>query len=248
MSEGRWHGRLTARPLPDGPIDAPLSDDDRALVVQAWLGRSAAERRAGDSFLVIRDALLARHEPTPLVELATRAIDDEHRHAEICRVVASRYAGRELSAPGELTLSVPLHEGAVPELRHSLHVIGQCALNETAASAFLEACLGRAEVSLVRAALRELLSDEIDHARIGWAHLAAANVEHKRALAPWLPKLVRGYEQEWSRSFAPPPPKDLSAHGVPPRDVIVAAVEGAMRDVVWPGLVHVGFTLAPHDK
>jgi len=248
MSQGRWAGRLTARPLPDGPLDVALSDEDRALVVQAWLGRSAAERRAGDSFLVIRDALRARREPAPLIDLATRAIDDEHRHAEICRVVASRYAGRELPAPPELALSVPAHEGAAPELRHSLHVIGQCALNEPAASAFLEACLARAEVPLARAALRELLSDEIDHARIGWAHLAAAKAEHRRALAPWLPRLVRAYVEEWSRSFAPPPEKDLSAHGVPSRDVIVAAVEAAMREVVWPGLSHVGFTLSPHDK
>lgn len=239
--QGRWGGRLSSRPLPEGPVGLELDDAARTVVVEAWLGRSSAERRAGDSFAVIRDALAARDAPAPLIELAARAIDDEHRHAEICRVVAARYAGRDLPAPPPLPLVVPPHAGASDELRHSLHVVGQCALNETAASAFLEACLARAKPPLVRAALRELLADEIDHARIGWAHLAAASADHRRELGPWLPRLVRAYVVEWSRSFAPPPGMDLAAHGVPPRDEIVAAVEAAMEHVVRPGLAHLGF-------
>lgn len=240
-AQGRWGGRLSSRPLPEGPVGGELDDAARAIVVEAWLGRSAAERRAGDSFAVIRDALTARRAPLPWIELAARAIDDEHRHAEICRVVASRYAGRELPPPPPLALVVPPHVGASDDLRHSLHVVGQCALNETAASAFLEACLARAKPPLVRAALRELLADEIDHARIGWAHLAAASADHRRELGPWLPRLVRGYVAEWSRSFAPPPEMDLAAHGVPPKAEIVAAVEAAMEEVVRPGLTHLGY-------
>ena len=241
---GRWGGRLTSRPLPeDDATLATLGGEDRAIVVRAWLGRSAAERRAGDSFEVIRDALIARNEPQALIDLATRAVDDEHRHGELCRIVASRYAGAELPEPPRLALEVPVHEGASDDLRHSLHVVGQCALNETAASAFLEACLARAEGPLVRAALRELMSDEIDHARIGWAHLAAAKAEHKRALAPWIPRLIKGYVAEWAKSYAPDPPRDLSAHGVPPTVVIVEAVRAAMNEVVLPGLRHVGFVV-----
>ena len=53
-------------------------------------------------------------------------------------------------------------------------------MNETTAGVFLEVCLAHAEGALAKAALSELLSDEIDHGRIGWAHLAAVDAATRR--------------------------------------------------------------------
>ena len=126
-----------------------------------------------------------------------------------CRVVASRFAGRELAEPARLILDVPKHEGASPALRQSLHVFGQCALNETTASAFLETCLAESKVPLAHVALRELLSDEIDHARIGWAHLASLDAPSRAAVTPWLMPMMAANLSMWRDSGAPPKPSVL---------------------------------------
>src|SRR3954452_1763416 len=131
---GRWGGRLTSRPLPERDDEiAALSDEERARLAEVWMGRSATERRVGDSFAVICDALRALHVEGEPLRLAERAIDDEMRHAEICRYVASRFHGSELAPPAPLPLVVPELRGASPELKHTLHIVGQCSLNETTA-------------------------------------------------------------------------------------------------------------------
>src|SRR5262245_23066938 len=142
VSEGRWAGRLTSRPLPehDAELDA-LSPEQRSQLAAIWLARAGSERRVADAFEVVHAALVELGSEPPLQALAARAVDDEHRHAELARLVASRFAGRELDPPARLTLAVPEHRDASERVRRSLHVLGHCAMNETFASAFLEAAL-----------------------------------------------------------------------------------------------------------
>src|SRR5204863_1917294 len=134
-------------------------------------GRAASEGVVSESFRVMAASLAALHAPDELVALAARGIDDELRHAELCHHVASRVAGQALEPPAPLPFALPAIN-APEELRHSLYVLGHCALNETTASAYLRIALADASGALAHAALRELLSDEIDHSRLGWAHLA----------------------------------------------------------------------------
>jgi hypothetical protein len=244
---GRWAGRLTSRPLPDSDasIDA-LSPHDRALLADVWLARAANERRVSDSFAVIHDALRTVRAEPALIELAQRAIDDELRHAEICRVVASRFAGAELAAPSRLSLKVPEHATASPELRHTLHVVGQSCLNETLASAVLESSLATARGALVCAALRELLSDEVDHARLGWAHLASLRPELKSKLGAWLQPLARGNLRMWretQRTYAMS--TTLVEHGALTREGTEQALLDALRNLVVPGFAKLGFDVSP---
>lgn len=234
----RWAGRLTSRPLPthDRALEA-LTDEQRAELVAVWLSRAASERRVADAFQVIHRALESVHSDASLRALAARAVDDEHRHAELCRVVASRCAGRELEPPARLTLVEPEHQGAPAWLVPTLHVLGHCAMNETFASAFLEASLGCAEAPLGRAALRELLSDEVDHARVGWAHLAELSELQRAELAPWLDSLVYANLKMWREA-----PRvvvtdaTLHRHGAPTPLGIERALLGAVRDLIIPGL------------
>ena len=239
--DGRWGGRLASRALPehDASLDA-LDEAVRKACVVHWLGRAMAERRASDAFVVITDDLRKLQADPALIDLSRRAIDDELRHAEICRLVAARYAGTDVQPPRELPLEVPAHAAAPAALRPTLHVIGQCAVNETTATAFLEACLARAEGVLVPAALRELLSDDIDHARIGWAFLAAAPAPLKRALAPWVVPLLQGNLRTWRRPGPPRPNATMSEHGALAEEEIDAAVIEAMRALIVPGLAQVG--------
>ncbi len=242
---GRWAGRLTSRPLADvdETIDA-LTKEERAACVVEWLGRAAAERRASDAFQVIESALASVDADPVLRSLGTRAIDDELRHAEICRLVAERYAGHALEAPKRLSLEAPAHAEAPARLRPALHVIGQCAINETTATAYLEACLASARGPLVRGALRELLSDDVDHARIGWAFLVSLTPEAKRAIEPFLVPMVRAHVRTWRKPSPPRPSARLSEHGALDPKAIDEAVVESVRALIVPGLDAVGIESA----
>jgi hypothetical protein len=238
----RWGGRLTSRPLPerDAELEA-LAPAQRDQLSAIWLARAASEQRVAGAFEVVRDALQDLGSEPQLCALAARAVDDEHRHAELARQVASRFAGRELEPPARLTLVVPEHRGAPDRLRPSLHVLGHSAMNETFASAFLEAALGPCRAPYARASLRELLSDEVDHARIGWAHLAALRTEQRAELAPWLDSLVRANLKMWRDSGREyPSDPALHRHGAPSVEVVESALLGAVRDLIIPGLDQFG--------
>ncbi len=238
-ADGRWGGELTSRPLPDDPSIDDLSPETRAVLADAWSGRAASERRVGDAFVVVRDALASLGAGAELIELAARAIDDEMRHAELSRRIASRYAGRELEHPPLLPLNVPRHARADERLRRILHVIGQSCLNETIASAFLEATLVETDAPLARAAVRELLADEIDHARIGWATVAATDAAMRRAIGEWLPEMAIANLRMWReapRLYASD--RELARHGAPREETVAAALLTAFRDLIVPGFAH----------
>jgi len=240
-SEGRWNGALTQRPLPEDAALDELSPAARAELAEHWLLRGASERRVADAFVVIREALRARDAEAPLLALAERAIDDELRHTEICRVVASKFAGAEQPSPALLVLSVPEHAGASPALRQSLHIVGHCALNETLASSVLEAALEVTTGTLAKAALRELLSDEVDHARIGWGYLSSLHARERAQLASWLPGLVRANLRMWrDASRLEPSDATLVQHGALSRELVERALRSGLRDLVLPGFEQLG--------
>lgn len=243
--EGRWHGRITSRPLPDSDpsVDA-LPPAAREELAEHWLARAASERRVEAAFEVVRDALREAGAPAPLLALAERAIDDERRHTRLAHRVAERFAGRSLDEPARLPLVVPEHRGASPEVRRALHVLGHCAVNETFASAVLEAALAASEGALARAALRELLADEIDHARIGWGYLASLDAETRAALEPWLPSVLRANLRSWRLADrAYPSDPALVAQGALTEPLIASALLVALRTLVLPGLRHVGICI-----
>lgn len=243
---GRWNGRLTGRPLPldDEALDA-LSPAVREELAQHWLERAASERRVGTSFTVIRDTLVEAAAHPELISLAERAIDDEMRHEEISRVVASRFHGTELPLPPALPFAAPEHPGASPALKRHLWVIGQCSLNETFASAVLEASMDVTTGTLAKAALRELLADEVDHARIGWAHLASLDVETKQQLQPRLASMVKANMKMWRETPRSYPSDDaLLAHGALSAALIEQAIQIALEDLIIPGLQTLGFEVS----
>src|SRR5581483_5066489 len=122
---------------------------------------------------------------------------------------------------------------------------GQCCFNETTGSAFYEMCLSGATSPPARAALLSLLSDEVDHARLGWAHLASLRLDadQHRAVETWLPLLARGNFKAWRARFDAPDRVGLRAHGCPSYAAGRVAVENAFRDLIRPGFVSAGFAL-----
>ncbi len=107
------------------------------------------------------------------------------------------------------------------------------------------ASLAAATGALAKAALRELLSDEIDHARLGWAHLSSLDVDTRRAIAPWLPSLLRANLRMWRDA-----PRDYSedariiGHGAISRELLEHALSVALHTLILPGLAQLGFDTA----
>jgi hypothetical protein len=231
---------VTERPFPDAAELAELSPARRRMLAEAWLGQAATEARVARSFAVIHQSLSRLGADPGLLRLSARAVDDEHRHAALCEELAGLHAGRPVGPHPRLSDRRPAHPTAESQLlRDTLYVVGQCALNETFASAYLSAARRGATTPLARHALRELLEDEVDHARIGWAFLSDAPAEAKHALDDWLLPLTVSNLREW-RQLILPKDDSLAAHGVPPMEVARDAITSVLTGVVVPGFAHVG--------
>ena len=60
-------------------------------------------------------------------------------------------------------------------------MVSVCCIGETMNTSLMTRCLEVAKDDEIRTTLRELLRDEVRHARLGWAHLAAERAEGRGA-------------------------------------------------------------------
>lgn len=238
---GRWGGSITSRPLPDGRDEiAELAPETRRLLATIWWSQAATEARVARSFEIVHRSLVTLGADAGLVRVAARAVDDEHRHRDLSRFVAEEYAGGLLEPTLTLPAQYPTHPSArTDEERAALTVVGQCALNETFASAYLGAARDACESPFARAALHELLKDEIDHARVGWAFLHTISPAMREVISDWLVPLVATNLREW-RSIDVLEDSALEKHGVPSGPRVREALTEALSGVLIPGFQHVG--------
>jgi hypothetical protein len=217
------------------PALEALAGDVRAALGAVWERRAASELHVGGAFAAIARELLETGAEPEVLRLAARAVSDEVTHAEICRRIAAQLLGRDVAWPPPGAVDVPAYAGAGGAHLPALHVVGMCCINETIAAAFLEASLLRARPPLIRRALRALLRDEVDHARLGWAHLASRWVDDatRAEVERWLAPMVRAQVETCLRA---PSPEGLAEHGVLGPEDTRSAVLGAVRDLVIPGL------------
>lgn len=219
-----------------------LSLPDRALVAATCARRAELELRGAAAFTVITQALIDLRADARIVDLAARAIAEEIRHSEIYLELGSSYSGTDAARPEIVPIEVPQHRGAAPDLRRVLHVVGMCSINETMACAFLELCLAGAQSKATRSALREVLADEIRHARIGWAYLASSGVNEgmRREVERWLVPMICGQLAGWWRQIETLPGGEVPAHGCPSGAAIEEATIGSLHHLVLPGFAAVG--------
>lgn len=232
-----------ALPEHDAAIDS-LDSATRAQLAALWRERATTELGAGWGFSLLVCELHALGADRAVLALATQGAADEIRHADLCVRLASRYAGHDVEPDPVAPVELPSHPGTEPRLRMQLHAAG-LAISETLAAAFLERCLGEAEREpdaspTVLTVLRDHLSDDVSHARVGFAHLASRAVSdaERAAIAELLPRLLGANLRHWRRRIVELPV--VPAHGYPAHDALLQSVEVAAREVLVPGFAHVG--------
>jgi hypothetical protein len=230
----------------DAEIDA-LARDERLTLAAVWQKRGGLELQVAGGFAAIASELLEHGAVQPVMALVGQAVRDEVHHAEISVELAARYRGDDVVWPAPAPVHIPKLAPATGALRATLHMIAMCCINETVACAILEAAFAQAKSPLVRAGIQSILSDEIDHARAGWAHLASpfVDAETKRALPQWLKRLLAGKLDVLLQDESPLPGEAFPHHGMLARETFREVVHAALDDVVLPGFARAGIDTEP---
>lgn len=237
------HLMARARPLPE-PDESicGLDPTARGLVAATSARRAALELEGASAFSAVTQALIELRADARIVDLSARAIAEEIRHSDIYRELARVYGGAEVPPPRAALIEVPAYPDVAPRAERMLRVVGMCAINETMACSFLEQCLAGATVPIVREGIREILEDEIRHARIGWAYLGSPDVgaEERGLVSTWLVPLLRTQWTRWRAQIATLPDFELPEHGCPSSAAIERAARASMDDLVLTGFATAG--------
>ncbi len=231
----------TCRVLParDEVIEA-LGGELRERIGREWLRRAEVELTAATFTAQLVRGLLLDGAAPDVVELAARAVADEVSHGRLCHEVAERYLGRPAPAPRSRPADEPVYGDCPPELSRLLALVMHSCINETLATVCLRDSMRRCESPTAKAATRRLLRDDLNHARIGWAHLASpfVNAEARSHVGRALPTLLRLGQDGWINE--PRAPFDNPAHGVLGPAGFPALMKTALAELVLPGFDHVG--------
>lgn len=156
------------------PVLRGYSPRALALAARAWPLRAAEEMRSAMVFRAVRAAARRVREP----QLAAwerrfgEALGDELRHTRLCTAV-----GALLGAPRPRHDLAPVRNRLLglptASVRLASLLLVEVAMGETVSMALFRAGRRAAVEPLTRAALASIARDEIGHARLGWAALAA---------------------------------------------------------------------------
>lgn len=214
-----------------------LRDEERSVVASMWAFRARSENQAAARFARIADRLDALQAHASLRALARRSIEDERRHRDRCAGLAERFGHASLAA--EL-IETPAPEVAparlAPARRVTYELVAFCCLTESINAALLTRSFAVASEPDSRAAMREILADEVQHARLGWAYLAQQDDrawlrEHfTTMLAATVPEELR------DPRIQPDPSPALRAHGVFARAELRELLIECVEEVITPGL------------
>lgn len=234
--------------IEDSAIDA-LSDDGRRTLAAIWQERGASELRVAGGFAAIVEQLIVHGTAESVLQIVSRAVRDEVRHAEISVELAARYRASSVEWPPSQSVPVPELKELKPSdgrLRATLLVVAMCCINETLACGILEKQLSQTRSVLARAAQQSVLSDEIDHARAGWAHLASPHVTAamKHEIGRWLPRLFNARLRELLDEDRPFQGEQFPEHGILTRQARKQVVASMLHEVVLSGFARTGINPA----
>ena len=213
------------RPIPWEETHAPkLAPEVRAELARIWGERIPTEYRSITGFSTLSFDLIAAGAPVDLVAVCHRVAIDELRHTELAVKMVEIYGGERPSLPRELS-SLPADESLTVVAQACRSAILISCLGETFACTELAMLRDRAVDPVVEGVLRVFLSDEIVHARVGWAYLAhafkTADAVTRKQVAEAIPSYVAGIGENLFGTDEAPAAVDVThdderlfAHGV----------------------------------
>jgi hypothetical protein len=233
----------------DPLIDATPAED-RAALAAIWQNRAGLELRVASTFSSLSVELLECGTTQTVYEIVSQAVRDEVHHAQISAELAAKYRGGPLVWPDPEPNNYPTFRASKGAWHALLYIVVECCINETLACSMLEAAIAQNKSPLVKAALTAILSDEIDHARVGWTHLASPWVtpEMKRELTSWLEWLHSSNHHDLVGDDAPLPREKYPTHGMLSRRKAREITYATLIDVTFPGYRAAGIDPSPAEE
>jgi hypothetical protein len=202
-----------------------------------WSFRAGAELEAAARFRRLATLLRDTGARSVVVDMARAAADDELRHHVRCRALAQRF-GASVASSSEPTAAPLRTNGCTPAEQVLYETVAMGCVTETLSTALLLEMRTVATDDEVRDTVDEILRDEVEHARLGWAHVAAEVSRRDLAyLGPQLPAMLA--HTVHAEIFAEHDDVDatpLAGLGALPRSRRCALFVQCMRQVVFPGL------------
>jgi hypothetical protein len=237
--------RSTATTLP------PVLREQLAVM---WRERTAAEHRSVGIFNLYALDLLGAGAPAEVLSLACRAALDEVRHAELFGRLTTLYSGQPETPPPGIPampddVAVPIRFQVAREAMHLS--VG----SETYSAVSITQLHANALDPVVKDVLAVVLSDEIYHARMGWAFLASPALIDAPLRADLDADVVPMFDGLVRSTFGDP--AAIPDSSIAPEHRALAAAHGYLSlrdeyalfcetiDQVWiPGLLAVGLESA----
>jgi hypothetical protein len=219
----------------------------RRDVAGIWAMRAGLELAVSAGYAIIIRELLETGAERPVLELCCDAARDEVTHSQLCLDLAERLDGERRQWPKPASLHVPQYPN-VPKgpLLTTLHLVAMSCLNETIACVRLLEAIQLTECSTAKEVLRQILSDEIKHARAGWAHLSSGYVTEamKLEISHHVPDLIKASLTSLIDENSSIPTEEWSAWGLPSVDAARAHADKAIREIVVPGFDRLGISVS----
>jgi hypothetical protein len=234
---------VSGAPLVEDAALRALSWDARRQLGELWRSRAHNELVTSAVFAQLHAELRLFGAAEEVLTLAARAVDDEAFHSELCRLTAELYLGEPVAISAPSPAPPPAFPVCSPRVQRALFAALHSAVNETLAVTYLSACLADAQSEAPRRVLKQLLSDEVRHARIGWAVLASPRLssQDRDAIASFMPALLDLCVGTWLADNEAEYPDELATgHGCITHTSIARTIDAALDDVILPGLEHVG--------
>lgn len=227
----------------DARANDALSELERDELVDFWQRRADGEWTTRAALMHVHADLVAWGAPSALHSVVSTAIEDEAKHTTWCMNKAHALGGPPQRAPrlrGDRPLTV---SGlSATENRFIRPIFAGC-ISETIALHVLKQSHSEIAPGAVRRANRRHMSEEVNHARLGWAFLKwvteqpAHAPELRRCLQAALPELIALSTAAWSgggRTIS----AALRAQGMISTEHIARGLRLALDEVIVPGFAH----------
>jgi len=221
--------------------DVSLTEEWRARAIATWRARMVNEHISARVFAALIPQMMNAGLAPRWMEEVTGMIADELRHGRQCAAVVHALGGEAVSDMPALA-DVPTHSDAPPLEAVLRNIMTISCLHETVAVALIRGEHQAVGPPQMQETLRQILGDEVRHARFGWMVLRELapdlSPDLKRRLAEYL-VIAFHHLREHELSHLPTgytPSQEEEAVGVCDGQDARTLFFDTVREVIIPGL------------